>query len=88
MIEVIEKEGCIDCMSMASIGQLLPDTSCERENEIVQGFEKFSEKGFYPAETGTISAEFSNRICEICDSKLAGERFNLTFIGQENESKL
>lgn len=81
MIEVMEKEGCIDCMTMASIGELLPDTSCKRENEIMNGFEKISEKGFHPAGTGTISAEFSNRICEVCDSKLAGERFNINFLG-------
>tara|TARA_S200002703_G_C3613408_1_gene188353 strand:+ start:60 stop:311 length:252 start_codon:yes stop_codon:yes gene_type:complete len=83
MKKTLELSACIDCYQYSALGSFRPDSTPESEEKIVNGFIDISiEYGVDPMGcAGELENEFTNQPCQICDSKLAGERHQIIFLG-------
>ena len=78
-LEIIDVDGCIDCLLYAANGEFHPDNSDHEDALIINAFMDHAKEG-YSVTCGDGESFFSRNGCDICDSKLGGDRFPMHLV--------
>ena len=78
-LEIIDVNGCIDCLMLAANGELPPENSPEEDKKLENAFISLADQGF-SVTCGDGERSFSWSSCDICDSKLGGDRFPMHLV--------
>ena len=78
-LEIIDVNGCVDCLMLAANGELPPENSPEEDKKLENAFVSLADQGFSVC-AGDGEGSFSWSSCDICDSKLGGDRFPMHLV--------
>lgn len=73
-----EDFACPDCVMLIANGETPPNLSEEATQAWVEEFERRTDG--YHLVVGRYSTDFSTQSCDVCGSRLAGERTQVTFL--------
>jgi|GEM_PF-3405386 len=77
----VNLEGCVDCLMMAANGLEGCDMTPEELERVERGFASWHEEGFIIV-PGHDDGGFSWSTCQVCGSRLGGDRFELTAVSR------
>ena len=78
-MRIIDVEGCLDCLQYAANNEFDPDHEDHEDALIINAFFDHAKEG-YSVTCGDGESFFSWSSCDICSSKLGGDRWNMHLI--------
>ena len=78
-LEIIDVDGCVDCLLFAANGEFHPDRSPEEDKKLENAFVSLADQGF-SVTCGDGEGSFSWSACDICNTSLGGDRYQMHLV--------
>ena len=85
-MEIIDVQGCQDCLMLTANGEYPPENSDEENKKLEGAFVTLANQG-YSVACGSGEGSFSRMPCDICNTPLGGDRFEMHLIFNLNKEK-
>ena len=78
--EIINVKGCVDCLFFCANGDLPPENTEQEDQKLIDSFNKIHNEGFSVCVGSDDEGSFSWTPCDICDTKLGGDRYTMHLV--------